>query len=80
MGGFAELKSLEPTASLTVASAGISEKGLGARCTASAALALNVVELGAVGSGDAWQPVIGRIFGETAVCSHWLWRGGICAR
>jgi hypothetical protein len=68
-------------ASLTVASAGISEKGLGARCTASAALALNVVELGAVGSGDAWQPVIGGIFGETAICRvTGCWRGGICAR
>jgi hypothetical protein len=53
-GRLAELKSLEPTSSLTVASAGISETGLGARCTASAALALNVVELGAVGSGDAF--------------------------
>ena len=44
------LKSLEPTTSLDVASAGVSERSLRARCTASAALKVNVVELGAVGS------------------------------
>ena len=81
-GRLAELKSLESTASLTVVSAGISEKGLGARCTGPPRLSRSLWWSSRPSALETlWQPVISRIFCETAV---WrvtgCWRGADCAR